>query len=123
MISRIPSSKTPCVEGYVTIKAASLSLCSVAFSLRSSRSIFPYSSHLIITTFIPAITALAGFVPCADDGIRQIFLCSSPLLLKYSRIIINPVYSPAAPELGWNEIAEKPVISQKSFSSWFINSV
>ena len=43
-------------------------------------SIFPFSSHLTITTFIPAITELAGLVPWADEGIRQIFLCPSPLL-------------------------------------------
>ena len=29
---------------------------------------------LVTTTFMPAITALAGFVPCADEGIKQIFL-------------------------------------------------
>nr|BAF45187.1 putative glycine dehydrogenase [uncultured bacterium] len=35
-------------------------------------SILPASSHLTITTFIPAITALAGLVPCADEGIKHI---------------------------------------------------
>ena len=31
----------------------------------------PRSSHSTTTTFMPAITALAGFVPCAECGIRQ----------------------------------------------------
>jgi len=37
-------------------------------------SMFPYLSFLTVTTFNPAIFAEAGFVPCADKGIKQIFL-------------------------------------------------
>ena len=33
----------------------------------------PNSSVLTTTTFIPAITAEAGFVPWAEEGIKQIF--------------------------------------------------
>ena len=33
---------------------------------------FPLSSHSITTTFMPAMTALAAFVPWALDGMRQI---------------------------------------------------
>ena len=38
---------------------------------RSSRSTLPASSHATTTTFMPARTADAAFVPCADDGMRQ----------------------------------------------------
>ena len=34
--------------------------------------------HATETTFIPAMTALAGFVPCADVGIKQTLRCASP---------------------------------------------
>ena len=49
-----------------------------AFSFKSERSILPNSSQLITTIFIPAITAEAGFVPCADDGISAMLRCKSP---------------------------------------------
>ena len=39
--------------------------CSSAFARRSATSMFPWSSHATGTTFSPAITALAGLVPCA----------------------------------------------------------
>ena len=74
VISIIDASYTPCVEGYVIISAERLSLCKIAFSRKSSTSILPSSVALVTTTFIPAITALAGFVPCAEDGIKQMFL-------------------------------------------------
>ena len=48
-------------------------LLSSTLSFKSVKSIFPLSSHLTTTTFIPAITALAGFVPCAEEGIKKIF--------------------------------------------------
>ena len=38
----------------------------VALSRRSAMSMLPLSSVFTTTTFIPAITALAGFVPCAE---------------------------------------------------------
>ncbi|KAF4531303.1 hypothetical protein B566_EDAN019406, partial [Ephemera danica] len=52
--------------------------CSIALARKSATSILPFSSHFVTTTFMPAITAEAGFVPCADDGIKAIFLCKSP---------------------------------------------
>ena len=79
-ISNIPSSKTPCVEGYVTINAAKVSEYFSALCLKSSKSTLPLSSHLTTTTCIPHIDAEAGFVPCAELGIRQISLCASDLL-------------------------------------------
>ena len=60
---------------------------------------------------MPAITALAGLVPWAEEGIKAIFLCESPLLKWYWRITIKPVYSPCAPLFGWKETPAKPVIS------------
>ena len=73
------SSKTPWVLGYVTIKQAKLSLCSSAFARKSAISILPLASQAVTITFMPAITAEAGFVPCAEDGISAIFRCESPL--------------------------------------------
>jgi hypothetical protein len=61
------------------MKQAKLSLYFSAFSFKSAISIFPYSSFLIATTFNPAITALAGLVPWADNGIKQISLCPCPM--------------------------------------------
>src|SRR5450759_1809075 len=65
-ISTIDSSNTPWVEGYVTISAARCNPCSSAFAFTSATSMFPRSSVFTTTTCMPAITALAGFVPCAD---------------------------------------------------------
>ena len=56
------------------IRAAKLSLCSMALAFKSLISILPSSDALVTITFIPAITALAGLVPCAEEGIRHIFL-------------------------------------------------
>ena len=50
--------------------ASSFEYCS-AFARRSATSMFPCASVFTTTTRIPAITALAGFVPCADCGMRQ----------------------------------------------------
>ena len=41
-------------------------------------SMSPASVFFTTTTFMPAITALAGFVPCADCGIRQTLRFVSP---------------------------------------------
>ena len=41
----------------------------------------PLASQATTTTFSPAMTALAGFVPWAECGIRQTFRCPSPALL------------------------------------------
>jgi len=76
--SLIDASNTPCVDGYVTINAASLSRFASAFARRSATSMFPFASVFTTTTFIPAITALAGFVPCADCGMRHTSRCVSP---------------------------------------------
>ena len=48
------------------------------FARRSSRSMLPRSSVATTTTSMPAITALAAFVPWALDGIRQTVRSSSP---------------------------------------------
>ena len=72
------SSNTPCVEGYVTISAARSAECSSALVRTSATSMLPRSSHATVTTLIPAMTALAGFVPCADTGMRQTSRCASP---------------------------------------------
>ena len=42
------------------------------------RSMLPCASLRTGTTCIPAITALAGLVPCADCGMRQVVRCGSP---------------------------------------------
>ena len=47
----------------------------------SAKSIFPLSSHLVITIFIPAIAADAGFVPCAEDGIKATLRCVFPFAI------------------------------------------
>ena len=60
------------------------------------------------------MAALAGFVPCADSGIRQTFRRVSPRLSWYARIISNPVNSPWEPAFGCRLTAWKPVIS----ASW-----
>jgi len=75
---RMDASKTPWVEGYVIISAASVSLCSAALARRSARSMLPRASDCTGTTSRPAMTALAGFVPCADVGIKQVVRCPSP---------------------------------------------
>ena len=43
-------------------------------NFKSATSMFPCSSHSTKIISIPASAALAGFVPCADDGIRTKFL-------------------------------------------------
>lgn len=76
----------------------------VAFSLTSSNFTFPFSSQPIGIIFIPQIYAVAGLVPWADTGTRQIFLLKSPLLSWYFLMDIKPAYSPVAPLFGWEEI-------------------
>ena len=49
---------------------------------RSSRSTVPSSAALTTTTRMPAITADAALVPCAEDGIRQTSRC---------RVAVRPV--------------------------------
>ena len=71
----------------------------------------PCASQGVTITFMPAITAEAGFVPCAEEGISAMLRCESPREAWYARITIKPAYSPCAPELGCMDIAAKPVIS------------
>lgn len=73
------SSNTPCVEGYVIISTDSSSRYCSILARRSWTSISPSSAVFTTTTFMPAITALAALVPCAEDGMRQMVRCSSPL--------------------------------------------
>lgn len=56
-------------------------LCVYILALKSSKSILP-SITFTGTTFIPTKTALAGLVPWAVVGIRQIFLCPCPMLSR-----------------------------------------
>ena len=69
------------------------------------------------TTRMPAMTALAGLVPCADAGISTTSRCVSPRSRWYARITISPANSPCAPEFGCSDTAAKPVISQSAASS------
>ena len=55
------------------MQAAKLLPAKVALDLKSSISISPLTRDFTGTTFIPTICADAGFVPCADIGIKQIF--------------------------------------------------
>ena len=51
--------------------AARVSALAAHLARRSARSIDPSSVAFTTTTFMPAITAEAALVPCAEDGIRQ----------------------------------------------------
>jgi len=77
-IDVIVSSKTPCVDGYVTMIAASLSALASIFAFRSARSTDPSGAAFTTTTVSPASAAEAAFVPCADDGMRQTVRWVSP---------------------------------------------
>ena len=63
----------------------------------------PSLADLTTTTCMPAITAEAALVPCADDGIRQILRSVSPLASWKARIASSPASSPCEPALGWME--------------------
>ena len=76
--SRTSLSNTPWVDGYVIMIAASRSPTEAIFARTSSRSTLPRSSQFTTTTSMPAITALAAFVPWALEGIRQTVRSSSP---------------------------------------------
>ena len=56
------------------MSAARAAPYSAILALISATETLPFSSQSITTTFMPAITADAAFVPCALDGIKQIFL-------------------------------------------------
>ncbi len=57
------------------------SACLSALARRSARSMLPSRSQPTTTTCNPAIAALAGLVPCALDGIRQIV--AMPLAARF----------------------------------------
>ena len=121
MISFIFSSKTPWVLGYVTIIDDKFLECCSALALNSSTLMFPFLSVPTTTILRPATAAEAGFVPWADDGIRQIFLCPSPRLSWYLLIASSPAYSPLAPEFGCKETASNWVIVFKNSHNSSIN--
>ena len=93
------------------ISAASRSACFAAFAFRSARSTLPSRSQPTTTTVNPAIAALAGFVPCALDGIRQTSRCASPRASCQARIASSPAYSPCEPAFGCSETAANPVVA------------
>ena len=63
------------------------------------------SSQAVTTTLIPHICADAGFVPCAELGIKHTLRCDSPLLAWYERIASRPAYSPCDPAFGCKDTA------------------
>ena len=71
----------------------------------------PSSVQRTTTTRMPAMLALAGLVPCAEEGIRQTVRLSSPRERWQPRMASSPAYSPWLPALGCSETASKPVIS------------
>ena len=93
------------------MQPARISLFSSAFCFQSARSVLPFSSHLTTQGEKPACTQDAGFVPCAEAGIRSTLRSVCPFLRRYSRITTSPVYSPAAPEVGCNVQASNPVMA------------
>src|SRR5438046_1886069 len=86
---------TPC-----DLMQARSSLCCAHFARRSVRSTLPLASHAVTTTSMPAICALAGLVPCAEEGIRQMLRCASPRLACHALMASKPAYSPCDPALG-----------------------
>ena len=64
-----------------------------ALARRSSRSTLPSTSQATTVTDMPAITALAALVPCADDGMRHTLRPVSPLARWYARsqLVLFPV--------------------------------
>ena len=63
-------------------------------------STLPIASHFVTTTLMPAICALAGLVPCALSGIRQMWRWASPRLSWKALMTSRPAYSPWLPALG-----------------------
>ena len=76
----------------------------------------PSASQATTTTDMPAITALAALVPCADDGMRHTVRPVSPLARWYARMASSPASSPCDPALGCSDTASYPVISHSAFS-------
>ena len=113
-------SNTPCVDGYVTISAESLSLCFSALALRSATSTLPSASHCTATMRMPHMAADAGLVPCADTGIKR------PLALAVGRLVgadgAEARILADAPLLGWSDMPGKPVSSHRMASSEAMSS-
>ena len=72
-IASMFSSKSPSVDGFVSMSAA---VCSSTFVRRSSTSMLPRASVLTGVISNPAIVTDAGFVPCAVSGITTLRLCA-----------------------------------------------
>ncbi len=68
-------SKMPSVEGSVYMIAATVSS---RFAARKSMSALPLASEGTVTTWKPAIAAVAGFVPCAESGTSTFVRAVSP---------------------------------------------
>ena len=98
----------------------SRSLYSLALLSKSFISTSPLSDVLTGTTCNPAICAEAGFVPCADMGIKQMSLLLSPRDLWYRPIVSSPAYSPWAPELDCIDIESYPVTSHNILDKFSI---
>ena len=73
-ISSMFSSKSPSVDGFVSISAA---VCSSTLPRRSSTSMLPRASVWTGVSSKPAIVTEAGFVPCAVSGITTLRRCSA----------------------------------------------
>ena len=107
-ISAMSDSNMPVVFGLVSISAAvSSSRC--AFS--TSRSMRPLGADFSSTVCMPASTALAGLVPCAESGTSTLRRFASPREACQARIIIMPVSSPWAPAAGCKVTCGRPAIS------------
>ena len=83
----MPSSKSPSVEGFVSISPA---VRSSTFARRSSRSRLPRSVVATFASSNPAIVTLAGFVPCAVSAVMITLRPCSPRSAKAARISIRP---------------------------------
>ena len=71
---------------------------------------------------MPAMAALAAFVPCADEGMRHTVRCVLPFARCQARMARRPASSPCEPALGWSDTASYPVISTSMASSSRISS-
>jgi hypothetical protein len=82
---------------------------------------FPAASHATTTTRIPASTADAAFVPCADAGIKHTSRPPSPRSACHARIASKPANSPCEPAFGCTLTAAYPHTSANHDSNSPIN--
>ena len=68
------------------------------------------------TAWKPASATLAGFVPCAESGIRTV-VRALPCSAWKARMTSSPVISPQAPAGGCSVARAMPVISHMACSS------